>query len=99
MVQGSIPNSYNNPSAVISLFCRTFETPKFLFYPAAASHFVMPPKRYRQILGLPTLATNLLCPNTLPPNFVISQGSMPALTLTGHLWIFLIPFSELIIAK
>jgi hypothetical protein len=74
MAQGSTPNWYNNPKALTSLFCLTFATSKFLLYPAAANHFVRPPECYHQILGLPKLATNLLCPNRLPPNFVLPQG-------------------------
>jgi hypothetical protein len=47
------------------------------------------PKTLSPIFGLPTLAINWLCPNMLPPNFVV-------LTPTRHPWISPTLSSEII---
>jgi hypothetical protein len=68
--------------------------PKFLVYLAAANQFIMPPKRYHKILGIPPLVTTLFWRKTLLQILLILSYRLPPIT---HLWISPTQASEIII--
>jgi hypothetical protein len=74
-------------------------TPKLRFYPTVATIFIMHKGGDTQILIIIIpLPINLLYPNTLPPDFVVSPGVNAHIHPLSDICGYLLPRSEVILA-